>query len=305
MASGGGRAATGADGVGRPDWADPSTVELLGLVIEQAPTVPMLHVLTYRPVFAPPWPIRSHMTPITLNHLERSQVEALIVYLAGGKTLPIEVVEHIVAKTDGVPLFVEELTKMLLESRYLREEAGRYALTGPLSAVAIPATLQDSLMARLDQLNTAKEVAQLGAVLGWEFTYEMLQALGLIEETTLQEGLAQLVTAELLYQRGRPPRARYIFKHALIQDAGYHSLLKSTRQQYHQRIVQVLEERFPETAEAQPEVVAHHCTEAGLHEKAVESWRQARPRCGPLSIQRSDSAFCRGPESFTVSPRES
>ena len=134
-------------------WADPSTREFLGLVVEQAPTVPMLHVLTYRPEFVPPWPTRSHLTPITLNRLERPQVEALIVHLARGKALPVEVIEHIVAKTDGVPLFVEELTKMLLESALLREEADHYALTGPLSAVTIPATLQDSLMARLDQLN--------------------------------------------------------------------------------------------------------------------------------------------------------
>jgi class 3 adenylate cyclase/tetratricopeptide (TPR) repeat protein len=264
-------------------WADPSTVELLGLVVEQAPTVPMLHMLTFRPEFVPLWPTRSHMTPITLNRLERPQVEALIAHLAGGKTLPMEVVTHIVAKTDGVPLFVEELTKMLLESALLREEADHYALTGPLSAVAIPATLQDSLMARLDQLNAAKEVAQLGAVLGREFSYEMLQALGVIEEATLQDGLKQLVEAELLYQRGRPPRARYIFKHALIQDAAYQSLLKSTRQGVHQRMVQVLEDCFPETAEAQPEVVAHHCTEAGLHKEAVGYWHKAGQRANEHS----------------------
>jgi predicted ATPase len=235
-------------------------------------------VLTYRPEFVPPWPTRSHLTPITLNRLERPQVEALITHLARGKALPVEVIEHIVAKTDGVPLFVEELTKMLLESALLREEADYYALTGPLSAVVIPSTLQDSLMARLDQLNAAKEVAQLGAVLGREFSYEMVQALGLIEEGAFQDGLVQLVAAELLYQRGRPPRARYIFKHALIQEAAYQSLLKSTRQQVHQRMVQVLEERFPETVETQPELLAHHCTAAGLYEKAVGSWRRAGQR---------------------------
>ena len=155
-------------------WADPTTLEVLGLVIEQAPTVPMLHVLTYRPEFSPPWPQRSHMTPLVLNRLERPQVEALITQRAGGKTLPAEVVQHIVAKTDGVPLYVEELTKMLLASPLLREEGSQYVLTGPLRTVAIPETLQDALMARLDQLNTAKEVAQLGAVLGREFAYELL-----------------------------------------------------------------------------------------------------------------------------------
>ena len=154
-------------------WADPSTLEVLGLVLEQTPTVPMLHVLTFRPEFEEPWPRRSHMTPITLNRLERPQVEALITHRAGGKALPAEVVSHIVAKTDGVPLYVEELTKMLLDSSLLRAEGDRYLLTGPLSAVSIPDTLQDSLMARLDQLRAAKEVAQLGAVLGREFAYDV------------------------------------------------------------------------------------------------------------------------------------
>ena len=226
-------------------WADPTTLEVLGLVVEQAPTVPMLHVLTYRPEFSPPWPQRSHITPLVLNRLERPQVEALITQRAGGKVLPAEVVQHIVAKTDGVPLYVEELTKMLLASALLREEADQYVLTGPLRTVAIPDTLQDALMARLDQLTTAKEVAQFGAVLGREFPYDLLEAIAPQDEDTLQAGLAQLVEAELLYQRGRPPRARYIFKHALIQDAAYASLLKSTRQQVHQQIAQVLETQFP------------------------------------------------------------
>ena len=259
-------------------WADPSTLEMLGLVLEQTPTVPMLHVLTYRPEFVPPWPTRSHLTPITLNRLERPQVEALITHLAGGKPLPAEVVQHIVAKTDGVPLYVEELTKMLLQSALLQEDADHYTLTGPLRSVAIPDTLQDALMARLDQLHTAKEVAQLGAVLGREFAYEMLQALSAQDEATVQAGLAQLVGAELLYQRGRPPRARYMFKHALIQDAAYASLLRSTRQRVHQQIAQLCETRFPEVVETQPEVVARHCTAAGLHEAAIRYWQRAGQR---------------------------
>ena len=169
-------------------WADPSTLELLGLFIDQTPTAPMLHLLTFRPEFVPPWPPRSHMTPLTLHRLERPQVEAMIARLANGKTLPVEVVEHIVSKTDGVPLFIEELTKMLLESTLLREEAEHYALTGPLAAVTIPTTLYDSLMARLDRLPTVREVAQRGAVLGREFSYELLQALMPMEEATLQHG---------------------------------------------------------------------------------------------------------------------
>jgi predicted ATPase/class 3 adenylate cyclase len=256
-------------------WADPTTLELLGLVVEQAPTVPMLHVLTYRPEFSPPWPQRSHMTPVVLNRLERPQVEALITQRVGGKPLPPGVVQYIVAKTDGVPLYVEELTKMLLASALLREEESQYVLTGPLRMVAIPDTLQDALMARLDQLNMAKEVAQLGAVLGREFSYELLQAIAPQDEDTLQAGLAQLVGAELLYQRGRPPRARYIFKHALIQDAAYASLLKSTRQHAHQQVAQVIETRFPALVETQPELVAQHYTAAGCTEQAVVYWQRA------------------------------
>ena len=264
-------------------WADPSTLEILGLLVDQVPTAPMLIVLIFRPQFVPPWPTRSHMTPITLNRLERPQVEAMISQLGGGKALPAEVVQHIVARTDGVPLYVEELTKMLLESDLLREEADHYALASALSGLAIPTTLQDSLMARLDRLPMVREVAQLGAVLGREFTYEMLRALSVVEESTLQDRLGQLVGAELLYQRGRPPRAKYMFKHALIQDAAYASLLKRTRQQYHQQIAQMLEAEFPETVEAEPELVAHHFSEAGLHEQAVGYWLQA----GKRATQRS------------------
>ncbi|WP_256867925.1 adenylate/guanylate cyclase domain-containing protein [Candidatus Entotheonella palauensis] len=259
-------------------WADPSTLEALGLLIGQAPTAAMLNVLTFRPEFQPPWPARSHLTPIALNRLERPQVEALISDLAGGKTLPAEVVQHIVAKTDGVPLYIEELTKMLLASGLLRDDAGAYVLTGPLVSLAIPDTLQDSLRARLDQMHTAKEAAQLGAVLGREFPYEMLRAICSQDEATLQAGLAQLVEAELLFQRGRPPQARYIFKHALIQEAAYASLLKSTQQRVHRQIVELLEARFPEVAGTQPELVAYHGTEAGQDEVAITYWQRAGQR---------------------------
>ena len=264
-------------------WADPTTLEFLGLVIAQAPTVPMLHVLTSRPEFSPPWPPRSHLTPLVLNRLERPQVEALMTQRAGGKTLPAEVVHHIVAKTDGVPLYVEELTKMLLASPLLREEVDQYVLTGPLRTVAIPDTLQDALMARLDQLPTAKEVAQLGAVVGREFTYDLVQGIAHQDEDTLQAGLVQLVAAELLYQRGRPPRSRYVFKHALVQDTAYASLLKSTRQQIHQRIAQVLEAQYPDLVVTQPELLAHHLTEAGHHAQAVAYWQRA----GESAVARS------------------
>jgi predicted ATPase len=203
--------------------------------------------------------------------------------VTGGRVLPAEVVQQIVSKTDGVPLFVEELTKMVVESELLREADGRYELTGPLPPLAIPTTLQDSMMARLDRLATAREVAQLGATLGREFSYELIQAVSLIDEAGLQQALAKLVEAEVLYQRGLPPQARYLFKHALIQDVAYQSLLKSTRHQYHQQIAHVLEEQFPETKETQPELLAHHYTEAGLTEQAIPYWQQA----GERAIERS------------------
>ncbi len=274
-------------------WADPTTLELLALYIEQSPTVSMLTVLTYRPEFVPPWSMRSHITPITLNRLERPEVEALIGHQANGKAVPSEVIEHIVGKADGVPLYVEELTKTILESDYLREEADRYTLTGSLSEVAIPATLQDTLMARLDRLPGVRELAQLGAVLGREFAYQMLLYLAPLEEPVLQNGLGQLVDNELLYQRGRPPRSRYIFKHALIQDAAYQSLLKRTRQQYHQQVAALLEERFPETVEAHPELVAHHYTEAGMTKEAIDYWYLAGERARSYSAHHEAIAHLR------------
>jgi tetratricopeptide (TPR) repeat protein len=170
---------------------------------------------------------------------------------------------------------VEELTKTVLESGLLRETPGHYELTGPLPSLAIPATLHDSLMARLDRLAPVKAVAQLGAVLGRTFTYEVLQAVTPLDEALLQQALARLVASELLYQRGVLPQATYRFKHALIQETAYQSLLKSTRQQYHQRIAQVLETRFPATVGTQPELVAQHYTAAGCHEQAVRYWQRA------------------------------
>ena len=256
-------------------WADPTTLELLSIYIDQSPTVAMMNVLTCRPDFRPPWTTRSHITPITLSRLERPEVEALIAQRAGGKVVPEEVVQHVVHKADGVPLYVEELTKTILQSEYLREDADRFTLLRSLSDVSIPATLQDTLMARLDRLPRVRELAQLGAVLGREFAYEMLLALAEVEEPHLKDGLGQLVEAELLYQRGRAPRAKYVFKHALIQDAAYGSLLKRTRQQYHRQVAELLESRFPETVEMHPELAAHHHAEAGNVERAVHYWFRA------------------------------
>ena len=226
-------------------WVDPTTLEFLSLLVDQGPTARILALWTFRPDFSPPWTGRSHLTQVTLPRLPRRQAAEMTDRVAHGKALPPEVVEQIVAKTDGVPLFVEELTKMVLESGLLQEREDRYALTGPLPPLAIPTTLHDSLMARLDRLATVKALAQLGATLGREFSYELLQAVSPWDEGTLQRGLHQLVEAEFLYQRGLPPQATYLFKHALIQDTAYQSLLRSTRQQYHQRIAQVLEAQFP------------------------------------------------------------
>jgi len=264
-------------------WGDPTTLEFLSLLVDRGPTARILALWTFRPDFPPPWTGRSHLTQVTLSRLPRRQAAEMTDRVAHGKALPLEVVEQVVAKTDGVPLFVEELTKMVLESGLLQEREGRYELTGPLPPLAISATLHDSLMARLDRLATIKGLAQLGATLGREFSYELLQAVAPWDEGTLRRGLQQLVEAEFLYQQGLPPQAMYLFKHALIQDAAYQSLLRSTRQQHHQHIAQVLEARFPTICATQPELLAHHFTEAGLREQAIGYWQQA----GQRAIERS------------------
>jgi class 3 adenylate cyclase/tetratricopeptide (TPR) repeat protein len=257
-------------------WVDPSTLELLSLLVDQVPSSRVLVVLTFRPDFNAPWALAAHLTQVSLSRFARRQVEAMVENVAGEKALPPEIIQQIVEKTDGVPLFVEELTKTVLESG---DVGARRAV--PLQM--IPATLHDSLMARLDRLNTAKEIAQLGATIGREFSYELLQAVSSGSEKDLQQALTKLVEAELLYQRGQPPQAHYTFKHALVQDAAYQSLLKSTRQQYHQKIAQVLAERFSETKDTQPELLAHHYTEAGLVEQAIPYWQKAGERASQRS----------------------
>jgi class 3 adenylate cyclase/predicted ATPase len=264
-------------------WADPSTLEFLALCLDQVPTVHMLMVLTCRLEFTPTWASRSHVSHLVLSRLGRKQSSAIVEGVTGGKALPTEVTQQIVSKTDGVPLFVEELTKMVVESDLLREVEGHYELNGPLPPLAIPSTLQDSLMARLDRLFTAREIAQLGATIGREFSYELLAAISPLDDTTLQQGLTQLLNAEMLYQRGLPPRAQYAFRHALMQDVAYQSLLKSKRQRVHQQIARMLEGQFSDTVEMQPELVAHHYTEAGLVVQAIPYWQQA----GERAVQRS------------------
>jgi tetratricopeptide (TPR) repeat protein len=218
-----------------------------------------------------------------LNHLSPPQVAQIVTGMTDGKTFPHEVLAQIVEKTDGVPLFVEELTKAILESGQLKAVDGHYELTEPFSTFMIPATLQDSLMARLDRLVTAKGIAQLAAVIGRQFPYELLRVVSQVDESTLQRELRRLVEAEIVHQRGLPPQATYTFKHALIQEAAYQSLLRSTRQQYHQHIAQVLETRFPTTVAAHPSVLAQHYTEAECLAQAISYWQQA----GDLAMVRS------------------
>jgi class 3 adenylate cyclase/predicted ATPase len=284
-------------------WVDPSSMDFLSVLIDQTPTAPLLTLLACRPEFVPPWPARSHVTQLTLPRFTRPQIEEMVRHTAGGKRLPAEVVQQIVAKTDGVPLFVEELTKTIMESGLLRETAESYELMGPLPVLAIPTTLQDALMARLDRLGTAKGLAQLGATLGRQFAYALLREVAQRDDATVQGELERLVEAELLYQRGQPPHATYRFKHALIQDAAYQSLLKSTRQQVHQRIAQVLEAQFPETAETQPELLAHHYTEAGCTEQAVGYWLRAGQHASARWAHvEAISHFTTGIELLTILP---
>jgi predicted ATPase len=211
-------------------WADPSTLGIIGMLLEQTPAVPMLTILAYRPEFVPPWPSAPHIASLTLPRLERDEVAYCIAQLTN-KALPAEVVQHVIDKTDGIPLYIEEFTRMLLESDFLADGEDGYVLTGQLAEAEIPATLQGSLMARLDQLQSAKEVAQPGAVLGREFSYEMLQAMVGMDPVTLHTHVSRLVDAGLLCERRSAPMATYLFRHALIRDAAYESLLRRTRQQ--------------------------------------------------------------------------
>ena len=264
-------------------WLDPSTLELLTMMVVQLPTARVCLLATYRPTFHAPWANRSYLTQLALARLSNPQVEAMILGLTGEKPLPAEIAQQVVERTDGVPLFVEELTKSVLETGVLREGHDRFELTAPLRRLQIPHTLYDSLMARLDRLGAAKGVAQLGAVYGRHFPYTILEALAPLDATTLLRALDQLVKAELVHQRGVPPQATYAFKHALIQETAYQSLLKSTREHYHDQIAQALLDHEPDMVEQQPELLAHHYTQAGLPEQAVPYWQRA----GRRAVERS------------------
>ena len=263
-------------------WADATSLEVLDLTVERVRALPVLALFTFRPEYEAPWTGLSHVTSIALDRLAPAEVETLAEHVAG-RPLPPEVMAQIVAKTDGVPLFVEELTKAVLELGLLVAGPQGWRLDGPLPPFAIPATLQDSLAARLDRLAPVKEVAQIGAAIGREFSYPLLRAVAGRDEPALRAALAQLEEAELLFRSDAPPDARYTFKHALVQDTAYETLLKSRRQILHRQIADVLRGEFPAVAAAEPELVAHHLTQAGLDAPAIEWWGKA----GDQALRRS------------------
>jgi class 3 adenylate cyclase/predicted ATPase len=250
-------------------WIDPTSRELLDMTVDRVRSLPVLLIVTFRPEFQPPWTGQPQVTMLALNRLDRHDRTALIEQIAGSTALPDEVIDQIADRTDGVPLFIEELTKSVLESG--------------VPAVAIPTTLHDSLMARLDRLSSVRRVAQIGAAIGREFPYALLHAVSRLPEDELQAALGRLVASELVFQRGMPPDAVYAFKHALVQDAAHGSLLRSSRQQLHAQIADALEAHFPELMDTQPEIFAQHCAEAGLNERAVDYW----VRAGKQSVARS------------------
>ena len=275
-------------------WADPSTLELLDMVVERARVLPVLVVITHRPQFSTPWSSQAHVTGLPLNRLGRRQGAAMALRVTGGKALPAEILDQILERTDGVPLFLEELTRTMLESGLMIDAGDRYELTGPLPPLAIPANLHDSLMARLDRLAPVKELAQIGAVIGREFFHELLAAVADRPQEQLESGLDQLVASELVFRRGSPPDATYSFKHALVKDAAYQSSLKSRRQQLHARLAHVFEERFPAVVGTQPELLAYHLTEAGLDERAADAWARAgRAALGRSAMREAANSLSR------------
>jgi predicted ATPase/class 3 adenylate cyclase len=259
-------------------WADPTSLELLDLLVDRVQDAPVLVLITFRPEFDPSWTRYAHVSALTLSRLSRRQGATMVARLSGGKALPPAVLDQIVAKTDGVPLFVEELTRAVLETNLLRDEGDHYALAGPLPPMAIPTTLQESLLARLDRLAPAREVTQVAAAIGREFSHELLAIATALPESELLAALDDLVGAGLVFRRGTPPQATYSFKHALVQDAACATLVRAKRKRLHARIASAIEQHFPETVQAQPELLAHHYMEAGLAEPAIDYWLRAGQR---------------------------
>jgi len=255
---------------------------VLSRTVDRIKTLQALLIVTFRPEFNAPWVGQPHVTSLTLNRLGEREAAAIIAGLVGNTGLPRDVMVEIVERTDGIPLFVEEMTKAVLEAE--SEAAARRTVAAvPSSALAVPASLHASLMARLDRLGPAKEVAQIGSAIGREFSHALLASVARKPEAELGSALDRLVQAGLLSRQGVPPQASYLFKHALVQDAAYGTLLREPRRALHARIAETLESRFAETAESQPEILARHCTEAGLIEKAAGLWGKA----GQRSLARS------------------
>jgi class 3 adenylate cyclase/predicted ATPase len=264
-------------------WADPTSLELIDMIVERAPHLRLLVIITFRPEFVSPWAGRIQTTPISLGRLAPGQCREIIAGMIHGKRLPKAITDEIIQRTDGVPLFVEELTKAVIESGALVDAGDHYTVSGPLPAPEIPMTLRASLLARLDRYAPAREVAQIGAALGRRFSHQLIGAVAAMPQQRLGDALAQLVGAELLWRRGNPPDAEYTFKHALVQDAAYGTLLREPRRALHARIAETLASQFADIADTQPELLAHHCAEAGLIEKAATLWGKA----GQLSLTRS------------------
>ncbi len=263
-------------------WSDPTSLELFGLVIARIEALPALLIVTFRPEFQPPWIGRPYVTALTINRLVQRDVNAIIDRVVGNRLLPPSLRQDIIERTDGIPLFVEEMTKSVLEAE--SEEAAQQMVAAVASpSLAVPASLYASLMARLDRLGAAKEVAQIGAVIGREFAHSLLAAVVHRPQAELGSALDRLVEAGLLFRQGVPPHATYLFKHALVQDAAYGTLLREPRCALHARIAKALETHFAEIAETQPELLARHYTEAGLVEKAASLWGKA----GQRSLERS------------------
>ena len=263
-------------------WVDPTSLEVFGRIVDRIKTLPVLLIVTFRPEFDARWVGQSHVTSLTLNRLGEREAAAIIARLAGNTALPADVLAEIVERTDGIPLFVEEMTKAVLEAES-EGAAPRTAAAVPSPALAVPASLHASLMARLDRLGPAKEMAQIGSAIGREFSHALLAAVARKPAAELGSALDRLIRADLLSRQGVPPQASYLFKHALVQDAAYGTLLREQRRALHARIADAIEGQFAETAESRPEVLAHHCTEAGLIEKAAGLWGKA----GQRSLDRS------------------
>ena len=273
-------------------WGDPTSLEVLGRAVSRVAAHRALLIVTFRPEFEPPWSGQPHVTAVALDRLTRAEIHAMVDQIAGGRPLPASIRQDIVERADGIPLFVEEMTKAVLEAGS-ESEARRTAASIPVPALAVPASLHASLMARLDRLGPAKEVARIGAVIGREFSHALIAAVAGQSENELASALERLVAAGLLFRQSAPPHASYLFKHALVQDAAYGTLLREPRRVLHARIAETLESRFPEIAERQPELLARHCAEAGQIEKAADLWAKAGQRSLARSVARRSSGAAR------------